>query len=196
MTCRLETVPAAPRRGCPADSRLTSGGSQTEQRIHLGQRRSQRTTIFRVTILGGACLSCGVFWIVFRALPIDRALPVELQHLGDRLNPSHPLVALTVNPEPLATPYPTTVPAAAAQTSSPQPAALILPTSTPLGVPTPALPSASPTAGQRASTYTVQPGDTLYSIARRNKISPQALAELNDLPSTAMVKVGQKLRLP
>ncbi len=44
-------------------------------------------------------------------------------------------------------------------------------------------------------TVEVQPGDTLYSIARRHRVTASALKELNDL-STTSVRPGQRLKLP
>lgn len=45
-----------------------------------------------------------------------------------------------------------------------------------------------------AQTYTVQPGDTLYSIARRYGTSVQALQQANQLAGE-VIKAGQVLRL-
>ncbi|MER3456676.1 MAG: peptidoglycan endopeptidase [candidate division GAL15 bacterium] len=43
--------------------------------------------------------------------------------------------------------------------------------------------------------YTVQPGDTLYSIARRFGTSPQRLAQLNRLQDPNRLQPGQRLKL-
>jgi LysM repeat protein len=43
--------------------------------------------------------------------------------------------------------------------------------------------------------YTVRPGDTLYSIAQRHNVSPQALAQANNLTSPLLF-VGQIIRIP
>lgn len=43
--------------------------------------------------------------------------------------------------------------------------------------------------------YAVKKGDTLYSIAKRNGLTVAELRELNDLPKTATLKKGQKLRV-
>lgn len=45
-------------------------------------------------------------------------------------------------------------------------------------------------------TYTVQRGDTLYGISRKLGVSPEAIAEANDLGSGARIDAGMKLRLP
>lgn len=51
--------------------------------------------------------------------------------------------------------------------------------------------------GQAASgnTYVVQPGDTLYSIARRFGMSVEALAALNGIAPPYTIEVGQTLRV-
>ncbi|MDW8482271.1 MAG: LysM peptidoglycan-binding domain-containing protein [Meiothermus sp.] len=48
---------------------------------------------------------------------------------------------------------------------------------------------------QSAQTYTVQRGDTLYSIARRHETTVETLMQLNQLQSSAL-RVGQVLVLP
>ena len=45
-------------------------------------------------------------------------------------------------------------------------------------------------------TYTVQRGDTLFGISRKLGVTPDALAEANDLGSTARIDAGMKLRVP
>ncbi len=45
------------------------------------------------------------------------------------------------------------------------------------------------------STYVVQPGDTLYSLARRYGTTVQAIARANGLHSPN-IYVGQRLRIP
>jgi len=43
--------------------------------------------------------------------------------------------------------------------------------------------------------YTVQPGDTLFSVARKNGTTVAALARLNGLETTASLTTGEKLRI-
>jgi peptidoglycan DL-endopeptidase LytE len=45
-----------------------------------------------------------------------------------------------------------------------------------------------------AATYTVKPGDTLYSIAQKANLDPAQLLALNGLPSST-IQVGQRLSL-
>lgn len=44
--------------------------------------------------------------------------------------------------------------------------------------------------------HVVRAGDSLWTIARRSGISPQALAGLNGIATTATLRPGQRLRLP
>ncbi len=45
-------------------------------------------------------------------------------------------------------------------------------------------------------TYTVQAGDTLYSIAKRSDITVEELREINSLSASSMLKTAQKLKIP
>ena len=45
-------------------------------------------------------------------------------------------------------------------------------------------------------TYTVQRGDTLFGISRKLGVTPEAIAEANDLGSAARIDAGMKLRVP
>lgn len=47
-----------------------------------------------------------------------------------------------------------------------------------------------------ASTYTVVPGDSLWTIARRNQISVGELAAANNIRESAVVRIGQRLIIP
>jgi LysM repeat protein len=84
---------------------------------------------------------------------------------------------------PTATPTPTT-PAA---TPTPTPTGTVIaPTPTPTTTP----PTGCP------STYVVQPGDTLYSIALRYGVSVQAIMAANNLPNSNCIYAGQQLVIP
>jgi murein DD-endopeptidase MepM/ murein hydrolase activator NlpD len=47
-----------------------------------------------------------------------------------------------------------------------------------------------------SGTHVVRPGETLYSLGRTYQVSPFAIADLNQLPHTATLTIGQKLRVP
>lgn len=47
-----------------------------------------------------------------------------------------------------------------------------------------------------SSTYTVKAGDTLNGVARRHNTTAAAIASANGISPTAMLKIGQQLRLP
>jgi LysM repeat protein len=47
-----------------------------------------------------------------------------------------------------------------------------------------------------ATTYTIQPGDTLFSIARRHGITVTDLTQANNLSSAYPIRVGQQLIIP
>lgn len=55
--------------------------------------------------------------------------------------------------------------------------------------------SETPSSSQSGSSYTIQAGDTLFSIARRNNTSVSALREANNL-SSDLIFVGQRIQLP
>lgn len=61
--------------------------------------------------------------------------------------------------------------------------------------PTIALASAAPTAGA-AEVHTVQPGDTLWSIAAANNYTTRTLAAYNGLPEDGHVVLGSTIRVP
>jgi len=48
----------------------------------------------------------------------------------------------------------------------------------------------------RTSIYVVRPGDSLYAIAAREHVGWRAIARRNHLPSSLMVIIGQRLRIP
>ncbi|MCC7446480.1 MAG: LysM peptidoglycan-binding domain-containing protein [Anaerolineae bacterium] len=44
--------------------------------------------------------------------------------------------------------------------------------------------------------YIVQPGDTLFSIARRYNTTVSVLMRINHIANPNLIKVGQTIRLP
>lgn len=65
----------------------------------------------------------------------------------------------------------------------------------PKAKPAPAAATAVPGAAAAAGTYTVKPGDTLYKIAVDHSLDYRDLIKWNELDSSALIKVGQVLRL-
>ncbi len=94
--------------------------------------------------------------------------------------------------------------AAVTATATPEPTAAPTgtPTATPMPSPTATLrpPTATPTAARSTAsgttTYRVQSGDTLSSIATRFGITWEALAAANGLTSRSTLRVGQELTVP
>jgi len=119
----------------------------------------------------------------------------------------------TISPPPSHTPSPTVFVTVSPHTPPPQ---TPTPTWTPLVLHLPTTPAASPpptvtsTPGATAEsggatatpappsgqTYTVQPGDTLYEIARRFGVSVEALARANGILNPALIHPGQVLVIP
>ncbi len=65
----------------------------------------------------------------------------------------------------------------------------------PTEVPSAASGTGSATGGQ-VSSYTVQEGDTVYSIARRFNTTPEAITQFNNLANPDSLVVGQTLQIP
>lgn len=106
------------------------------------------------------------------------------------------LAAATPAPEPTApppspTPEPTPLP------PTPSPAATPTPTAQP--TPTPTRATASQAAfvpSAAAGTYVVQRGDTLFSIAGKHGVTPEALTAANHLATPDSLLIGQRLIIP
>jgi LysM repeat protein len=127
-------------------------------------------------------------------LPLVPTTPAEQSPVSPALATGVPVTAtavLTATVLPL-----DTATAASTQTATAEPTAE--PTATPTATPEPTAvpPTAAPPAAQR--TYTVQPGDTLLSIAEEFDTTVTALIEANDLtPQQAdSLRVGQELVIP
>ncbi len=89
---------------------------------------------------------------------------------------------------PTLVPTPTSLPVLPVVTPTPAPANLSSMT------PTPTAPAAQPTG--EGTTYVVQPGDTLYTIAVRFGVSLQALIEANRIEDPNQLQAGQVLVIP
>ncbi len=100
--------------------------------------------------------------------------------------------ATTASGMPTLTPTPMASPAAAGATTTPTPEPPTPPE--PTATLAPQEPEPTPAAG--TSTYTVQPGDTLYALAARFGTTVNELAALNNLSPDAMLMAGQVLTIP
>ena len=54
----------------------------------------------------------------------------------------------------------------------------------------------APVLAAQSNMHLVGPGETLYSVARRYKVSPVALAQANGIPPHHMVRTGERLTIP
>lgn len=109
----------------------------------------------------------------------------EVSALSEELNTPAPTGQATVSPTEL-------------PTATPTPEPTFTPTATPTVTPLP--PTATPTAtkpvASGTTTYRVQSGDTLSSIAARFGIAWEALAAANGLTSRSVLRIGQELIVP
>lgn len=70
-----------------------------------------------------------------------------------------------------------------------------MPPAEPVIEPEPA-PAPKLAAAPEGSLHTVKPGETLYSLGRSYQVTHVAIANANDLPSDATLKIGQTVRIP
>jgi membrane-bound lytic murein transglycosylase D len=54
----------------------------------------------------------------------------------------------------------------------------------------------APATPEKTTYHTVEAGDTLYSISRKNGVSVEALRKSNDLRPGEAIRIGQKLVIP
>jgi len=104
----------------------------------------------------------------------------------------------TRTPLPTFTPYvePQVV-APAAETSANNPTPTPRPKPTPTPPPKPnQTPTPKPGSGQKATQYTVQPGDTLSSISQKFGVPMEAIIAANGLKNPNAIYVGQVLTIP
>jgi murein DD-endopeptidase MepM/ murein hydrolase activator NlpD len=53
-----------------------------------------------------------------------------------------------------------------------------------------------PSAAAPANVHTTVAGDTIYSLSRKYKVTPQAIASANNLTLSTQLKIGQQVRIP
>jgi LysM repeat protein len=127
--------------------------------------------------------------------PAPTSLPATLRAAAPTLAPTV-VTVIQVAPTQTAAAPPTPQP-----TVSAPPSPTLAPTLAPTVAPT-VVPSAVPTMGPRPAAteervHTVERGDTLFSIARRNGTTVGALVSANGLPSPdAVLPVGRRLVIP
>ena len=74
---------------------------------------------------------------------------------------------------------------------------LVIPRQMTASAPAPSAPQTRPaTVATAGSVHIVNPGETLYSIARKNNMPPAKLAKANNLPLTTQLKTGMKISVP
>lgn len=74
---------------------------------------------------------------------------------------------------------------------------LVIPRQAVAAPPAMAAPQTRPAAvASSGSVHVVNPGETLHSIARRNKMPAAKLAKANNLPVTVQLKTGQRITVP
>jgi murein DD-endopeptidase MepM/ murein hydrolase activator NlpD len=73
---------------------------------------------------------------------------------------------------------------------------LVIPRQVAASAPSVSAPQTRPAATSAGGVHTVNPGETLHSIARKNNIPAAKLAKANNVPVTTQLKIGQKLTVP
>lgn len=135
--------------------------------------------------------ACALLLLALLLAGCTRPKPTEEQI------PTATALPATAQPSPEATESLGTPPATPAEALTPAAAETAAPTAaptepTPEATPVPTEPPEEP----GVSTYTVQPGDTLYSLAARFGTTAEEIAALNGISLNAMLYVGQVLQIP
>ncbi|BAH77903.1 LysM peptidoglycan-binding domain-containing protein [Solidesulfovibrio magneticus] len=120
------------------------------------------------------------------SMPSAQASPAPAPEMGPAgreltdTTPARPLAGGAATPAP--TPTPTAVVPAA-------PAPAVTPTAAPV-------PGKAKVVPAGPGSYIIQPGDTLYSIAKRHGLSEKRLAEANGITDPTKIAVGKALTIP
>jgi LysM repeat protein len=140
--------------------------------------------------------------------PTEQVLPEEdevIEGLPPELEATEPSATAPSTSEPASTVATagTSQAATAAATLTPEPTATSTPTLAPTATsapPTPTAtrpaPTAAPATDGGRTTYRVQAGDTLSTIAARFGISWEALAAANNITARTVLQIGQELIIP
>jgi len=148
--------------------------------------------ISRVAIFFVCFLTLGVFYFALVAFPIAKLFPTQqIEQVGQIVN--------SINPTASRTPVTSSKPTGALGGS--QIGASAAASVAPSAAPASAAPSTAPSASASAaaltgSSYTVQSGDTLTTIARKFNMSVQSIADANKMTTNAPLQVGQRLTIP
>ncbi len=170
--------------------------------MNFAQEHELDHTLAKVGIFFCLGITFLAFVFAMRALPFSHmTAPAPLTQLGQVISPAKTAPSAAARS---AAPAPTPVPTVAATpipvvTVDTAPPAAIAPSAPASVSPRPQATAvkATPTPVAEDKSYTVQSGDTIYSVARHYGISPAALAASNGLsPTTGLLKVGQPLKIP
>ena len=152
------------------------------------------TIIYAMTLLAPAApvSGTGVFARVVFQCVAGGSASVIFTSVSLLNNLTQPIPAATQNATITITggPSPTTAPPTATPTRTPGPTVTPGPTATRTPTVTPGPPPVC------VAYYTVQWGDTLYSIARRYGTTVQAIAAANGITNPSLIRVGQVLCIP
>jgi membrane-bound lytic murein transglycosylase D len=167
--------------------------------MNFAQEHQLDQTLAKVGIFFCLGITMIAFFLAVRTLPFNRS-SLQLPQLGQVVSAPKAAQASPLAFAPAPTEVPTVAPtpiAAASADSSLAPAfAPSAQASVPPRAQTPVA-KASPTPTPDDKSYTVQSGDTIYSVARHYGVSPTSLAASNGLSSsTGLLKVGQPLKIP
>ena len=121
------------------------------------------------------------------AVPTPPPLPPPPAPVPEPVAPPMPVTPVPVTPAPAVTAQ--EIPLPPVELPQPGPPTLV-------DQPDPILPPPVPQTAVKGNEYTVQPGDSFSSIARKTKFSVNALVKANPNVVPEKLQLGQKLRLP
>lgn len=151
--------------------------------------RQTRTFCAALGLLVGLALLAGC---TLRAAPDVTPTPSEIDRgMIELATQAAATTAAPLSPPP--TPTMMLILPTATPTVALEPTATLEPLFTP--TPTP-MPTQAATGTTQEQSYTVQQGDTLYSIARRYGLGYLELASYNNIVNPNLIRVGQVLRIP
>lgn len=173
--------------------------AQARERVRARVAREAARPVLRGRFLSPYALAASlllVFTVVLGGVVV--ALRPGLSGATATPSPLPPTATATLAPTATATVTPSATPTPSTPTATPSP------TQAPSATPTPTVDQSPATATVACGAggppgwveYRVQPGDTLFSLARRAGITLDALMEANCLTNANLIVVGQTLYLP